>query len=189
MKNTIINQEHETEWFFVYAAYSHRYKKVSMFAHFSDRDEHFTMAARHFYSDFHALVLAGDVAQSNFPGLMKKWHVSFCDGAYRTDYFDNLIDEHFVSSIGFGTIHTPEPCGDKCNTCETGHVSTCITCAVNRSGPPACACDDGYYENEAACSPCSYHCSSCYGYGDCTSCNGNRINAPHCSCPANTYDT
>jgi len=60
MVNTIINEETSDEWFFVYAAYSHRYNKVSFFVHFNGRDEHFVLAAKHFYSNYWSILIGKD---------------------------------------------------------------------------------------------------------------------------------
>jgi len=70
---TVKNQEHETKWYFVYGAYSHRYKKASFFIHFNDRDVHFTIASTQFYSNYHALYIGDDPWNNKFPGVMKKF--------------------------------------------------------------------------------------------------------------------
>jgi hypothetical protein len=46
--------------------------------------------------------LGADNWHSNFAGAMKEWSVSFCEGSYRTEHFDNLFDKTLVSSLAFG---------------------------------------------------------------------------------------
>lgn len=76
---------------------------------------------------------------------MKNWAISFCDGAYRTDYFENLYLDDKVASVGFDTPTTTD-CEYPCETCETGATDICITCAENRAGTPTCPCIDGYFQ-------------------------------------------
>jgi hypothetical protein len=190
MVNTIVNDEEANQWFFVYAAYSHRYNRVSYFVHFADRDEHFVLAAKHFYSNFYSILIGKDQWNNSFPGVMKKFAISFCEGAYRTDFFENLYKENLVASVGFDT-KKEHPCCGHCATCETADNCRCITCAALRNSPELnCPCNDGYYENTAyECVACDYKCTTCETNADnCITCSGNRVNAPHCHCPVDTHD-
>jgi hypothetical protein len=156
IKNNIPNDDDAAEWFFVYAAYSHRYNKVTFFVHFQDRDEKFTISARHFYSNFHSVMIGKDAWNNPFPGTMKKFQISFCDGAYRSDYFENLYRDDLVASVGFDTKREVDCC-DHCDTCETAAPCQCINCGVNRTSPPVCPCVDGYYEDSTLeCVPCEF---------------------------------
>jgi hypothetical protein len=77
---------------------------------------------------------------------MKKFAISFCDGAYRTDFFENLYKDGLVASVGFDTKKEVNCC-TPCATCESAANCACITCAKNRHRPEdRCPCLDGYYE-------------------------------------------
>jgi hypothetical protein len=87
---------------------------------------------------------------------MKDWAISFCDGAYRTESFENLYEEDKVASVGWDKPTTVD-CHYRCDTCETGATDICITCAENRVGTPDCPCIDGYFEAEGSevCEECA----------------------------------
>lgn len=108
-----------TEWIFVYMAYSHRYDKISVFIKFDESEEYLTLPAKHFYSNYHAIKMGQDNWLDLFNGQMKKFTVSFCDGAYRIDNFENLYEDDLVASVGWGP-KTPTDCNYPCDTCEPG---------------------------------------------------------------------
>jgi hypothetical protein len=90
-----------------------------------------------------------------FNGQMKSFAVSFCDGAYRTDNFENLYEGDLISSISFEPIEGDD-CNYPCETCESGATDMCLTCKENRAGTPHCECIDGYFEDEnTVCTTCS----------------------------------
>lgn len=76
-----------TEWTFVYMAYSHRYDKISVFVKFDESEISFTLPAKHFSANYHAIKVGKDAWHDLFNGQMRKFAISFCDGAYRTDNF------------------------------------------------------------------------------------------------------
>jgi hypothetical protein len=48
------------------------------------------------------MILGNDNWNNNFAGAMRNWSISFCEGAYRTDKFENLYRDDLVASIAFG---------------------------------------------------------------------------------------
>jgi hypothetical protein len=118
---------------------------------------------------------------------IKKFAVSFCDGAYRVDHYENLYKPDHVASVGFEP-REPVKCRDECETCEAGAPHMCIVCAANRVNPPFCECQNGFFEEYGKCVPCSYKCIACKSADECDVCAGNRVTPPACICPHNTYD-
>jgi len=47
------------------------------------------------------MIIGNDKWNNHFGGAMRDWSVSFCDGAFRTDHFDNLYRDDLVASVGF----------------------------------------------------------------------------------------
>jgi hypothetical protein len=119
---------------------------------------------------------------------MKKFQLSFCDGAYRVDNFENLYMDTLVASVGFE--EHGHPCDDHCLTCETAAPHQCITCDATafRVSPPECVCMEGYYEDATkTCVECAAHCMTCSSATECETCRCNRVNAPTCGCPVDFY--
>lgn len=98
-------------------AYSHRFGKISGFIKFADSESFFTIQAKHFYTNYHAVKVGADGFLSGFNGQVEKFAVSFCDGAYRSDNFDNLYEDDKVSSVGWGEKPVVV-CNYPCATCE-----------------------------------------------------------------------
>jgi hypothetical protein len=46
--------------------------------------------------------IGSDRWNNHFAEAMKDWSVSYCEGASRTEKFDNLYREDIVSSVAFG---------------------------------------------------------------------------------------
>jgi hypothetical protein len=78
IKSNIEVMGDETQWFFVYAGYSHHAHRVTFFFKFADREEQFSIPARHFFSKYHSLILGNDQWNNGFNGAMRNWSVSFC---------------------------------------------------------------------------------------------------------------
>jgi len=122
---------------------------------------------------------------------MKEWSVSFCEGAYKTEKFENLYREDYVASIAFGK-HEKDMCSWRCSTCETAATDKCITCGEHRVNAPSCVCKEGYFEHEDkyyGCIPCRKECLTCKDADSCITCAGNRVNPEKgCPCPSKHYD-
>ncbi|KAM3143282.1 hypothetical protein pb186bvf_004614 [Paramecium bursaria] len=75
-----------------------------------------------------------------------------------------------------------QSCQNKCDGCQL-IPSQCLKCNINRSNPPVCQCQDGFYESNLQCYNCPAQCLTCQQDGLCTQCEANRINSPQCDCP------
>ncbi|KAM3138958.1 hypothetical protein pb186bvf_008971 [Paramecium bursaria] len=75
-----------------------------------------------------------------------------------------------------------QSCQYNCNGCQL-IPSQCLKCNIDRSNPPFCQCQDGFYESNLQCYRCPSQCLTCQQGGLCTQCKANRINSPQCDCP------
>jgi hypothetical protein len=78
-------------------------------------------------------------------------------------------------------------CNNRCVTCERT-ADNCETCDVNRSNPPSCVCNSGFYEENEECKHCSYKCITCHSLTDCITCSHSRRHASSCDCEDGYFD-
>lgn len=78
-------------------------------------------------------------------------------------------------------------CKSKCATCS-GEAENCLKCDTNRSKPPTCGCNDGFYELDNECKNCSHKCLTCTSDKVCKKCHGNRSKLPYCPCPYGYFE-
>ncbi|CAD8081203.1 unnamed protein product [Paramecium sonneborni] len=81
-----------------------------------------------------------------------------------------------------------QACYFKCGLCTLANLNTCLSCNLNRTNPPTCECDTGYYESNNQCLSCPNKCLSCDTTPTCYNCKGDRLNNPICNCPEGYYE-